>query len=62
MIGFAALILLAEAALAPQTSQLSAGAKLIRPVATHEAPPFERLGAVVPVRKDLLSRPTQPIT
>jgi len=62
MIAIAALTLLAEAALVPPTAQLSAGAKLERPVARHEAPPFERLGAVVPVRKNLLSRPTQPIS
>jgi hypothetical protein len=62
MIAIAALTLLADAPLAPPTTRLSAGAKIERPVARREAAPFERLGAVVPVRKDLLSKPTQPIT
>jgi hypothetical protein len=56
------LILLAEAALAPPTPRLSAGVKVIRPVASSEAPPFDRLGAAIVVRKSLLSKPTQPIS
>jgi hypothetical protein len=62
MIVTCALILFAEAALAPPTPRLSAGAKVVRPVASSEAPPFDRLGAAIVVRKSLLSKPTQPIS
>jgi hypothetical protein len=62
MIVTCALILFAEAALAPPTPRLSAGVKVVRPVASSDAPPFDRLGAAIAVRKSLLSKPTQPIS
>lgn len=62
MIVTCALILFAEAALAPPTPRLSVGVKVIRPVASSEAPPFDRLGAAIVVRQSPLSKPTQPIS